>query len=140
MIENINIKQIENINIDEILSLYVDAGWTNYTNNLDMLANAYKNSLIILGAYDGNRLIGVIRAVGDGYSIVYIQDIIVLNSYQRKGIGTKLLNSILEKYNNVYQKVLLTDDQSKTINFYKSFGFFKATDLNCVAFIMGLYQ
>ena len=131
---------IENINIDEILSLYVDASWTNYTNNLDMLANAYKNSLIILGAYDGNRLIGVIRAVGDGYSIVYIQDIIVLNSYQRKGIGTKLLNSILEKYNNVYQKVLLTDDQSKTINFYKSFGFFKATDLNCVAFIMGLYQ
>ena len=114
------LKQITNININDILNLYIDADWKNYINNIDMLTNAYNNSLYILGAYDNNKLVGIIRVVGDGYSIIYIQDIIVLNKYQRKGIGTKLIQNVLEKYKNVYQKVLLTDNQPKTVNFYKS--------------------
>ena len=129
------LKQITNININDILNLYIDADWKNYINNIDMLTNAYNNSLYILGAYDNNKLVGIIRVVGDGYSIIYIQDIIVLNKYQRKGIGTKLIHNVLEKYKNVYQKVLLTDNQPKTVNFYKSLGFYKSLDLNCTSFI-----
>ena len=129
------LKQITNININDILNLYIDADWKNYINNIDMLTNAYNNSLYILGAYDNNKLVGIIRVVGDGYSIIYIQDIIVLNKYQRKGIGTKLIQNVLEKYKNVYQKVLLTDNQPKTVNFYKSLGFYKSLDLNCTSFI-----
>ncbi len=129
------LKQITNININDILNLYIDANWKNYINNMDMLTNAYNNSLYILGAYDNNKLVGIIRVIGDGYSIIYIQDIIVLNKYQRKGIGTKLIQNVLEKYKNVYQKVLLTDNQPKTVNFYKSLGFYKSLDLNCTSFI-----
>ena len=130
------LKEIKEINIDEILNLYIDAKWQNYVNNKDMLINAMKNSLYILGAYDNDELIGLIRVIGDGYSIIYIQDIIILNKYQRKGIGTKLITSVLNKYKNVYQKVLLTDNKPKTISFYKSLGFYEACDLNCTSFII----
>lgn len=75
------VKEYSVYNEEEILNLYDSVGWTNYTSNPSMLTNAYKHSLKILGAYDADKLVGIIRAVGDGYSIVYIQDIIVLPEY-----------------------------------------------------------
>lgn len=129
------IREYENYNEDEILNLYKSVGWVNYVNNPDMLKNAYTNSLKILAAYENDELLGIIRVVGDGYSIVYIQDIIVLPEYQRCGIGTALLNKILEIYRNVYQKTLLTDNTEKTIQFYKSIGFTMDMDMECRAFV-----
>ena len=121
------VKGYSKYNEEEILNLYKSVGWLNYTSNPAMLKNAYKNSLKILGAYDADKLVGIIRVVGDGYSIVYIQDMIVLPEYQRKGIGTLLLEKILFEYKNVYQKVLMTDNTEKTVRFYKTDGFFQET-------------
>ena len=115
----------------EILRLYESVGWTNYTGNPGMLKNAYAHSLKTLGAYDGETLLGVIRAVGDGYSIVVIQDILVFPEYQRKGIGSALISKLLA----LYQKMLLTDDTERTIQFYKSAGFAMDTDIGCRAFL-----
>lgn len=103
------IKEYIEYNEEEILHLYQSVGWINYVNNPKMLRNAYANSLKILGAYENEKLVGIIRVVRDGYSIVYIQDIVVLPEYQRLGIGTALLGKILERYQNVYQKILFTD-------------------------------
>lgn len=129
-----SINEYQKYNESEILNLYQSVGWINYTNNPNMLKNAYANSLKILGAYENEKLIGIIRVVGDGYSIVFIQDIIVLPEYQRHGIGTALLKKILEIYQNVYQKSLLTDNTDKTIQYYKSVGFEMDTDIECRAF------
>ena len=80
------------VSFEEIFPLYEAVGWTNYTSNPIMLQNALEHSLFILTARDEEgKLIGFLRAVGDGYSILYIQDIIVLPEYQRQGIGTQLL-------------------------------------------------
>lgn len=107
----------------------------NYVNEPEILKNAYANSLKIFGAYDDKKLLGIIRAVGDGYSIVFIQDIIVLPEYQRHGIGTALLKHVLDIYVHVYQKTLLTDNIEKTIRFYKSLGFQMDTEIECRAFM-----
>lgn len=103
--------------------------------NQTMLENAYKNTLNIFAAYHCKDLVGIIRLVGDGYSIIYIQDIIVLRAYQRKGIGGHLLQKVLEQYSDVYQKVLLTDNQPKTVEFYKKYGLLPANEFNCMAFV-----
>lgn len=126
---NFTIRKYDQYHEAEILNLYESVGWINYVNHPDMLKNAYMNSLKILGAYENDKLIGIIRVVGDGYSIVYIQDILVLPEYQKQGVGTALLNRILEIYQNVYQKTLLTDNTAKTIRFYKSLGFQMDTDI-----------
>lgn len=119
----------------EILNLYQSVGWINYTQNPDMLKNAYEHSLKIIGAYDEEKLVGVIRVVGDGYSIIYIQDILVLPEYQHQGIGTLLMKKILDDYAHVYQKTLLTDNTEKSIQFYKSVGFTMDTEMDCRAFM-----
>ena len=132
------IRYVENPNItlEEVLPLYEAVGWTNYTTKPEMLEVAFKNSLHIIGAFnDDEKLIGVLRGVGDGASILFIQDILVYPEYQHQGIGTKLLQMILEKYKNVYQIQLTTDNSMKTISFYESNGFTSLTSLNCVSFM-----
>lgn len=129
-----SIKEYDTFNEAELLNLYTSVGWTNYTSHPEMLKNAYAHSLKILGAYENEKLVGIIRVVGDGHSVVFIQDLLVYPEYQRQGIGTALLKQILQDYSHVYQKHLLTENTEKTIRFYKSLGFTMDTDMDCRAF------
>lgn len=138
--KNIELKDIEikdNIipSIHDLVGLYNDAGWINYTNNIEMLKLAYNNSLKIVSLWDKNKLIGIIRVVGDGYSIIYIQDLIILTEYQKQGLGSMLINYVLNNYKDVYQKVLLTEDQESTVKFYESCGFANSNKYGCVSFV-----
>ncbi|MBR4421019.1 MAG: GNAT family N-acetyltransferase [Erysipelotrichaceae bacterium] len=129
------IREYKKFRFEEIMELYQSAGWTNYLERADLLQQVYADSLCVLGAYDSDKLVGILRAVGDGQTIVFVQDIIVLPEYQRKGIGTNLLKTIMEKYDDVYQMELLTDNTEKTKAFYRSVGFTSADEIGCVAFI-----
>lgn len=133
--KNIQVKEYVNYNEGEILSLYRSVGWVNYYKNPAMLEKSYQHSLYVLGAYSGGDLVGIIRVVGDGYSIIYIQDIIVLPAYQRKGIGRTLINTVLDRYKDVYQTVLLTEDQPNTVKFYESMGLTQVAKQGCVSFV-----
>lgn len=99
-----------------------------------MLRNAYAHSLKIYSAHIGEKLIGIIRVVGDGYSVIFIQDILIFPEFQHKGIGTALLQCMLNEYKNVYQIHLFTDNKDRTIRFYKSLGFEMDTEIECRAF------
>ncbi|WP_314072835.1 GNAT family N-acetyltransferase [uncultured Granulicatella sp.] len=132
------IHYVENpdVTVEDVLPLYEAVGWTNYTTKPEMLKAAFENSLHVLAAFNEKGiLVGVLRAVGDGASILFIQDILVTPEYQHQGIGTKLLQQTLEKYKNVYQIQLATDNSMKTISFYESNGFTSLTSLNCVSFM-----
>ena len=129
------IRELKTFDLDALLDLYNSVGWTNYTRAPEMLLKAYENSLLTLGAYDGGKLVGVIRTVGDGFSVVFIQDILVLPEYQHKGIGTRLLHEIMDRFPDVYQMELMTDNTPKTVSFYQSVGFVKADTLGCCAFM-----
>lgn len=128
------LKEYTGYNEEEILGLYESVGWTNYTDKPEMLRNAYLNSLKIYGAYVDDKLIGIIRVVGDGYSVIFIQDLLVHPEFQRKGVGTLLLKKVLCEYDSVYQKHLITEDTEKTILFYKSLGFVDNSGIGCKAF------
>lgn len=132
---DIIIKEYKNFEHEEILNLYNDVGWCSYTSKPKMLEHAFEHSLKILGAYDEEKLVGIIRAVGDGYSILFIQDILVLTEYQHRGIGKKLLQTMLDLYPDVYQTELATDCTEKTISFYKSCGLLPYSEIGCEGFM-----
>ena len=119
----------------EILPLYRAVGWRNYYEHPLIVAGAYKNSLCTLAAYEDEVLIGIIRAVGDGHSILFIQDILVYPEYQRRGVGTALIQALLDQFPHVYQIELATDSTEKTISFYKSLGFRPMHDIGCCGFM-----
>lgn len=132
----INYKVIASLRIEDVLPLYEAVGWTNYTSQVQMLEQALRQSLYVLAAYDSGKLVGILRAVGDGVSIVFIQDIIVLPSYQRQGIGSQLIKNCLETYKHVYQIHLLTDTTDKTKAFYESQGFKIVEAVDCRAYTL----
>ena len=100
-----------------------------------MLRQAYAHSLFALTAYDKDVLAGVVQLVGDGASILYVQDLLVRPEYQRRGIGSELLRRALAQFPQVYQTVLLTDDTEKTRAFYQAMGLTDAVEAGCRAFV-----
>ena len=110
------IKEYKEYNEEEIARLYTAVGWTAYTDNMPVLREGFKNSMLVLAAYDGEELLGVIRTVGDGATIIFVQ-------------------AILERYPNVRQIELATDNTPKTKAFYKSMGFKEMSEIGCCGFM-----
>ena len=52
-------------------------------------------SISAVGAWHEDRCIGFVRAIGDGVLNVYIQDLIVSESYRGHGLARKLMTTIL---------------------------------------------
>lgn len=113
------------------MSLYESVGWTAYTDHPDSLRQGFENSMLTLAAYEGGQLLGIIRTVGDGATIVFVQDILVFPKYQRKGVGSALLQAVLDMYRHVRQIELVTDNTQNTIAFYKSMGFKEMSEFGC---------
>jgi len=133
--ENIILKKGIMPNEKDVKDLYDDVNWTIYTKDISRLINAISNSLFVVTAWDKDKLVGLVRVVGDGIIIIYIQDILVLKEYKRKGIGTNLIYAIFEEYKSVRQKVLLTDDTPQTRGFYESLGFTSCDRRELVSFV-----
>ena len=128
----IKITKERSVSIDDVLHLYQAVGWTNYTHQPEMLEQALSHSLAIYVALDGDAVVGLIRLVGDGFSSVLVQDLIVLPIYQRQGIGSALMKEALEDYKDVYQVQLVTDQTERTLGFYRSMGFEILSTYNCI--------
>ena len=115
--------------IEDLCSLYDAVGWTSYTADPDRLAAAIRGSSHVVAARQGERLVGLARAVSDDATIAYIQDILVRPEQQGRGIGRRLVQALLERYGHVRQKVLLTDDRQQQLAFYASLGFSNTREL-----------
>ena len=131
----INITKETSVSIDDVLPLYQAVGWTNYTNQPQMLEQSLAHSLATYLARDGEEIVGVVRLIGDGFSSVFVQDLIVLPSYQRQGIGSALMKKALGDYKDVYQVQLATEQTEKTLGFYRSLGFETLSTYDCTGMI-----
>ena len=120
---------------EEILPLYASVGWTAYTDAPDALRRGFVKSLLTLAAYEEKTLVGLARAVGDGETVVLVQDLLVFPQHQRLGIGTALMRAMMDRFANVRQFQLLTDDTEKTLAFYRSLGLHDLSSLGCQGFM-----
>jgi len=127
------------VNLEEdssqIIELYKTVGWSAYIDDEPALLNGIHNSLESIVALHKEVIIGFMRIVGDGETIVYIQDILVHTEYQRKGIGKELIDRVLDKYSSVRQILLLCDDTDELNSFYNAVGFKEVEKHNLKSFI-----
>lgn len=120
---------------DEILRLYSAVGWTAYTDDMASLRRGFAHSLLVLAAYEDDTLLGIVRAVGDGHTVVLIQDLLVFPEKQRQGVGTALLRAVLDRYPKVRQVQVVTDDTPRTVAFYRSLGLRAFSEFGCCGFM-----
>jgi GNAT superfamily N-acetyltransferase len=55
-----------------------------------------RESTRVVGAYDGDALVGFCRVVSDGSSVAWLGDVFVLTSHRGRGIGTELVREAVE--------------------------------------------
>ncbi len=94
----------DRISVAEYLSLREAVGWKPLTERQAELA--MENAIYRIFAYDGDKLVGMGRIVGDGAVVCYIQDLIVLPEYHHRGIGSMLIQLLTK-----YVKSLLADGE-----------------------------
>jgi GNAT superfamily N-acetyltransferase len=69
-------------------------------------------------------LVGLGNAISDGYLVVYYPHLLVLPSYQGKGVGRLIMDKMQEIYKGFHMQMLTADGNA--IDFYKKNGFERA--------------
>ena len=130
------IKYEKEINLNSLLDLYNSVNWSNYTNDESRgkLQDAIRNSTFVASIWEEEKLVGLARCISDDVSICYLQDILINPSFQRQGLGKKLLENCLERFKHVKTKILLTDDEEKQRLFYESFGYKNTRNIKKITF------
>lgn len=117
----IEYKEIKTFQIEQIRELFLSVNWES-GKYPERIVSGLKNSSVVISAWDGEKLVGLIRGLDDGETIGFIHYLLVNPNYQGQHIGEELMYLLLNKYKDLlYVKIMPSDPQ--TIPFYKKFGF-----------------
>jgi ribosomal protein S18 acetylase RimI-like enzyme len=110
---------------DEYNFIRNKVGWTGY--ELDEIEIGLKATLYSVCAYNQNQIVAMGRVIGDGILVFYIQDVIVLPEFQRKKIGTLVMDKIMGYINSKSVNNTIVGLMSATgkEDFYSKYGFIK---------------
>ena len=84
--------------IPQLIELYREAKWWSAeTDDVTLLLNLVAGSHCFLIAIEGHRIVAMGRAISDGASDAYIQDVAVKKAYRHHGIGTALVQRLVAR-------------------------------------------
>ena len=84
----------------------------------ELLYKALQASHSLVTAWDDSELVGLGNAISDGYLVVYYPHLLVLPEYQGRGIGTRLMQMLMARYDGFHQHMLVAD--GRAIGFYRN--------------------
>lgn len=83
----------------EAIDVYISVGWGHVSAyNMGAWQQGLGRQGYVVAAYDGPMLIGLARAVTDGFHDTYLTEIAVRPTYQKKGIGRNMMATILKRF------------------------------------------
>jgi len=106
--------------------LFETTGWNQqYRASREELYQAISNSWFVVSAYHQDELVGFGRVISDGILYALICDLIVTPAFQGKGVGSALLNKLIDRCRSQHLRVLWLFSAKDKSAFYKKFGFFE---------------
>ncbi len=131
MSDDIEYRKITKVSLQlatEMETLYRLAGWLSWGESGSFIPHAVAGSMVVIGAFDGSHLVGMGRAISDGVSDAYIQDIVVDLAYRRRGIGSEIIRHIVSSLQEQGVDWIALVGEPGTESFYKSLGFTRKSD------------
>ena len=110
-----------NFTLQQVSDLFLCVRWVvgKYPNRL---YKALINSSRVISAWDGDRLVGLIRVMGDSELVCFINYVLVHPDYHGRGFAGHLLEMVKAAYKSyLYINVMIGD--SKNVAFYEKHGF-----------------
>ena len=90
----------------------------------EKLARAMENSTYVVSAWDGDRLVGLVRSLSDDETVAFIHYMLVDQEYQKCHIGDGFMSRMMKNFDNLLY-VKLMPSEPKTIPFNELYGFKK---------------
>lgn len=129
-LNNNNCVVIKNVSCwkeEEIVELYSAGGWWKDYMDRTEINRLIQGSLLFALAIDTatGKAVGMGRAISDGVSDAYIQDLVVLENWQKRGVGRMILEWLIEecKSRKITWVGLIAEPGKE--DFYDSIGFRK---------------
>ncbi len=96
--EQTEIRLVTSWPADDIVQLYKAGGWWKETYDKTGIPPLIAGSLAFAVAIDQKtgKSVGMGRAISDGVSDAYIQDVVVLHSYRGQSIGKKIIQKLID--------------------------------------------
>ena len=89
------IRLVDNVlQAEDFIRLRIEAGFVEIP--VEHARKALQNGLLNVSAIYKGELVGMGRLVGDGAMYWYLQEIVILPQFQRKGIGTMIVNHLVD--------------------------------------------
>lgn len=105
----------------EVAELYRNAGLRRPVDDLERIGRMIAHANLIVCARDGERLVGIARALTDFSYCCYLSDLAVDAEYQRQGIGKALIERVQEAIGE--EAMLLLLSAPKAMPYYPHVGF-----------------
>lgn len=122
------ISSLDGIVPDQLEGFFVDAGWPSWPDTDTHLRLLKGSSEIVLAIDEATgSVVGFITAVSDGVLSAYIPLLEVRKAWQGQGIGSELVQHMLERLNHLYMIDLLCDEELQP--FYTRLGMRPATGM-----------
>ena len=117
-----------------ILGVYAGNNWS-HARDPERLRTAVERADLALVAVQGDEVVGFVRTMSDGAFAVYIADILVTPEVQRQGIGSQLLQAVLDHYpmKTFHHQVLIAERDAD--GFYRRMGLSAVGAFGLTAFI-----
>lgn len=106
---------------EQVQQLFLSINWVS-GNYPKRLYKALMNSSTVLTVWDDDFLVGLIRVLDDTEMLAQIHYVLVHPEYQGKGIASKMLEYIKEKYKDFMYLEVMPEDK-KNAEFYQKNGF-----------------
>lgn len=86
------------------------------------LYKALMHSSTVITAWDGDRLVGLVRVLDDSELVAYMHYVLVHPDYHGQGIAGTMVEMVKEKYKD-YLYIELMPEERKNAAFYEKHGF-----------------
>ncbi len=109
----------------KLLTLYMESGWLSAEQGegKELVQKIILNTFAFVALWEGDEIIGMGRAISDGVSDAYIQDVYILKKYRGKGYGKEVIRNLVAHLKTFGISWIALVGEPGTQQFYEPLGF-----------------
>jgi ribosomal protein S18 acetylase RimI-like enzyme len=109
------------LTVNDVIRVFQNSGIRRPIDQPDRIQQMIEHANLIVSAWDGQKLIGIGRALTDFSFCCYLSDLAVDRDYQYSGIGRTLVKAVLEQIGDRCSLILLSAPEA--MEYYPKLGF-----------------